>query len=260
MTAQGADCVNVGDSPMAEVRMSAVMTAALLKERTGVEPIVHVSTRDRNLMALQADLMAAHAWGLRNLLCIKGDANALGSSNAKPVWDINALDLMRILRGFNAGRDAAGKQITPATRFYVGAALNPCAGDLAAEVRLAQRKISAGADFFMTQAVFETEPVERMLAALGPSHPPILLGIWPVHSSRQARFLSERITQVPVWVHEAIEKAGDGAEQRGVELAQRLLEAVRPLVQGVYFVPSFGRFTGITELVAAARSLADRRA
>jgi homocysteine S-methyltransferase len=245
---------------MAEVRMSAVMTAAMLKDRAGVEPIVHISTRDRNLMALQADLMAAHAWGLRNILCIKGDPHALGSYNgAKAVWDINALDLMRILKGFNAGHDAIKKQISPATRFYVGAALNPSAPEFETELKLAKNKIRAGTDFFLTQAVFETEPVERMLEGLGPGHPPVIAGIWPVHSTRQASFLNERITQVPAWVCEAIEKAGTNAEQRGLELAQRLLEDLRPLAQGVYFVPSFGRFDGIAELVAAARQLADRR-
>ena len=261
MVELGADCVNVGDSPMAEVRMSAVMTAAMLKDRAGVEPIVHISTRDRNLMALQADLMAAHAWGLRNILCIKGDQHALGSYNgAKAVWDINALDLMRILKGFNEGHDAIKKPISPATRFHVGAALNPSASDFAAELKLAKNKIRAGADFFLSQAVFEAAPVERMLEALGPDHLPVVIGIWPVHSARQAAFLNERITQVPSWVCDAIDKAGNGAEQCGLELAQRLLEDLRPLVQGVYFVPSFGRFDGIGDLVAAARQLADRGA
>jgi homocysteine S-methyltransferase len=265
MRESGVDCVNVGDSPMAEVRMSALATAALIKEKAGVEPIVHFSTRDRNLVALQADLMGAHAWGLRNVLCIKGDPHALGSyGNAKvkpaPVWDINALDLMRILKGFNAGHDAIDKPLSPKANFLVGGALNPVAEDLAAEVRLARNKVRAGVDFFLSQGVFEPEPVERLLEQLGPSHPPIILGVWPVHSLRQANFLNEHIMPVPAWVHERIEKAGADGEQCGIELAHKLIEQVRPLVQGVYFVPSFGRFTGIAELVGAARRLADGRA
>jgi homocysteine S-methyltransferase len=233
----------------------------MIKSRAGVEPIVHISTRDRNLMALQADMMAAHAWGLRNVLCIKGDPHALGSYNgAKAVWDINALDLMRILKGFNEGHDAIKKQISPSTSFYVGAALSPSAPDFEAELKLAKNKVRAGADFFLTQAIFEAEPMERMLEALGAEHPPVIAGIWPVHSARQAAFLNEQITTVPAWVSDAIDKAGNGAEQCGFELAQRLLEDVRPLVQGVYFVPSFGRFDGIGDLVVAARQLADRGA
>jgi len=254
----GADCVNVGDSPMAEVRMSAIAMASLLRERTGLDPIVHCSTRDRNVMALQADLMGAHALGLRNVLCIKGDPHALGSySTATAVWDVNALGLMRILKGFNAGHDAIDNPVRPATRFFVGAAVNPVAEDIEAEVKLLRRKVTAGADFALSQAVFEVEAVERFLERLKDPPLPIILGIWPIHSARQAAFLNERVIPVPARIAEAIERAGDGGEQRGLELASRLVERVRPLVQGVYFIPSFGRYEGIIELTAAARALAE---
>ena len=255
----GADCINVGDSPMAETRMSAIAVGALMKQ-AGIEPIVHVSTRDRNLMALQSDLLGAHAWGLRNFLCIKGDNHALGAygDKVKPVWNINALDLMRLLKGFNAGHDAIDKPVGTGARFHVGAALNPCAADLEAEVKLARNKIRAGADFFLTQAVFDAATIERVLELLGPSHPPIIMGVWPLHSERQCDFLEENhISSIPPHVRAAIEGAGGGAEQQGLELAQKLVESVRHLVQGVYFVPSFGRTTGIGELVVAARRLAD---
>jgi homocysteine S-methyltransferase len=260
MKALGADCINVGDSPMAEARMSAIATAALMKQRAEVEPIVHVSPRDRNLLALQSDLLGAHAWGLRNFLCIKGDAHSLGAygDKVKPVWDINALDLMRVLKGFNAGHDVIEKPVGSGARFHVGAALNPGAADLEAEIKLARNKIRAGADFFLTQAVFDPAAIERALELLGPSHPPIIMGVWPLHSSRQCDFLVEnKISSVPSHVRSAIVEAGDGAEQQGLELAHRLVESVRHLVQGVYFVPSFGRMQGIGELVAAARRLAD---
>ena len=257
MCDSGADCVNVGDSPMAEVRMSAVAMAWLLKERAGMETIVHCSPRDRNIMALQADLMGAHALGLRNFLCIKGDPHALGSyPDAKPVWDVNALGLMRILKGFNAGYDAANKSVQPSTRFFIGAAVNPMAENLREEARLVRRKVEAGAQYLLSQAVFEVEPVERLLEALGPSHPPIILGIWPVHTLRQATFLDEHITPVPVWLRNELEKAGEDGERCGLDEAQRLLEKVQPLVQGIYLIPSFGRFSGIAELVTAARELA----
>lgn len=257
MKESGVDCVNVGDSPMAEVRMSAIAMGSILGQQAGVEVVVHCSPRDRNIMALQADLMGAHALGIRNILCVKGDPHALGSySNAAAVWDVNALGLMRILRGFNQGHDAIDKPVTPATRFFVGAAVNPCAEDVDAEVKLVHRKVNAGAGFMMSQAIFDLEPLERFLEKLGPPPIPIILGLWPIQSARQAAFLNDRIMPVPDAVRAGIERAGAGAAAYGLELTARLLEGVRPMVQGVYFIPSFGRFEGIADLVKMARRLA----
>ncbi len=256
----GADCINVGDSPMAEVRMSAIATASLLRERAGVETIVHFATRDRNLMALQADLMGAHALGIRNVLCIKGDPHALGRyTNAAAVWDVNALGLMRILKGLNAGHDALDNPVRPPTRFFVAAAVNPSAADVKAEVRLVRRKVEAGADFLMSQAVFDATALERFLDALGPPPVPIMVGVWPLHTLKQASFLNERVLPIPSTVLTHMEKAGDDGEKWGREMAQALLERVVPLVQGVYFIPSFGRFAGLAELVTVARTLGDGR-
>ena len=145
------------------------------------------------------------------------------------------------------------------TSFFPGAAVNPAADDVAEEAKMVRRKQQAGAEFLLSQAIFEAESLERLLERLGPNHPPIVAGIWPVHSLRQADFLAEYITKVPSWVRDRIEAAGNDAERCGVEMAQELLEKVRPLAQGVYLIPSFGRFSGITELVIAARELADRR-
>lgn len=257
MKASGADFVNVGDSPMAEVRMSAIAMGSILRQRAGVEVVVHCSPRDRNIMALQADLMGAHALGIRNILCVMGDPHALGSyTNAAAVWDVNALGLMRILNGFNAGHDAIDKPVKPVTRFFVGAAVNPSAADVDAEIRLVKRKVAAGAGFLMSQAIFDVEPLERFLEKLGDPPIPIILGMWPIQSARQALFLNERVIPVPEWVRLEIDKAGDGAAERGLEMAALLVERVRPLAQGVYFIPSFGRFQGIAELVSLAHGLA----
>src|SRR5581483_9255132 len=198
MAASGADCVNVGDSPMAEVRMSAIAMGSLLKQ-AGLEVIVHCSPRDRNIMALQADLMGAHALGL-----------------------------MRILRGFNQGHDAIDKPVKPATRFFIGAAVNPGAEDVDAEVKLVRRKVNAGANFMMSQAVFDFEALERFLDKLGEPPIPIILGLWPLQSPRQASFLNERIMPVPQAVRDDLDRAGDGAAEIGLEMAARMLEKVRP--------------------------------
>ncbi|HXH21086.1 MAG TPA: bifunctional homocysteine S-methyltransferase/methylenetetrahydrofolate reductase [Dehalococcoidia bacterium] len=256
MKAAGADCVNVGDSPMAEVRMSAIAMGSILRQQAQVEVVVHCSPRDRNIMALQSDLMGAHALGIRNILCVKGDPHALGSyTNAAAVWDVNALGLMRILKGFNAGHDAIDKPVRPATNFFIGAAVNPSAEDVDAEVKLVRRKVNAGAEFMMSQAVFDPGTLERFLAKLGEPPIPIILGLWPIQSARQAAFLNDRIMPVPASLRGQIEKAGDSAGELGLELTARLLEKVRPMVQGVYFIPSFGRFQGIADLVALARRL-----
>ncbi len=253
----GADCVNVGDSPMAEVRMSAIAMGSILRQQADVEVVVHCSPRDRNIMALQSDMMGAHALGIRNILCVMGDPHALGSyNNAAAVWDVNALGLMRILRGFNAGHDAIDKEVKPATHFFVGAAVNPCAQDVDAEVKLVRRKVAAGASFMMSQAVFDAPALERFLEKLGEPPIPIILGLWPIQSLRQATFLNDRIMPVPDSVRREIETAGDGAGERGLEMTAELLERVHSLVQGVYFIPSFGRFQGIAGLVTMARRLA----
>jgi homocysteine S-methyltransferase len=257
MKAHGADCVNVGDSPMAEVRMSAIAMGAILRQQAGVEVVVHCSPRDRNIMALQADLMGAHALGIRNVLCVKGDPHALGSyTNAAAVWDVNALGLMRILRGFNDGHDAIDRPVRPATNFFVGAAVNPSAADVDAEVKLVHRKVNAGAGFMLSQAVFDSGTLERFLEKLREPPIPIILGVWPIQSVRQADFLNERVMPVPSYVREAIQNAGDGAGELGFELAARLLERVQPMVRGVYFIPTFGRFEGVAGLVSMARRLA----
>jgi homocysteine S-methyltransferase len=202
--------------------------------------------------------MGAHALGIRNVLCVKGDPHALGSyTNAAAVWDVNALGLMRILKGFNAGHDAIDKPVKPSTNFFVGAAVNPSADDVDAEVKLVRRKVNAGAEFMLSQAVFDASALDRFLERLGEPPIPIILGLWPIQSVRQADFLNERIMPVPSYVRDAIEQAGDGAGELGFELAARLLERVRPMVRGVYFIPSFGRYEGIAGLVSMARRLAE---
>ncbi len=254
------DFVNVGDSPLAEVRMSAIAMASMLKVKVGLEAVVHCSTRDRNIMALQSDMIGAHALGLRNMLCLKGDPHALGSyTKAAAVWDVNALGLMRILKGMNNGHDALDNEIRPVAQFFIAGAVNPAAVDIDAEVQLFRRKVAAGAEFFVSQAVFEAETIERFLDKLGPDHPPIVLGVWPIHSERQAKFLHQNITPVPVRVRESIEQAGSGAEQRGLEQAHELVQQAVEMVQGFYFIPSFGRFGGTEELVVAARRHAEQR-
>jgi homocysteine S-methyltransferase len=253
MKAAGAECVNVPDTPVGETRMSSIALARLLKTAAGIETIVHFSARDRNRTALQADLIGAHALGLRNIVCLKGDARAAASS-ARPVRELNATDLIRLAGGFNSGFDADGAELPDSSDFLIGAAIDPGAADLEAEVRVARRKVAAGASFFVSQAVFEAGQIERLLEKLGPAPPPILAGVWPLHNPRQALFVHRNIAAVPAWVFDALDKAGARSGQAGLELAGALIEELRPLAQGVYLIPSLRKFERIARLVASVKA------
>src|SRR6185369_13613806 len=168
MSDRGVDCVNIADSPLARIRMSAMSLAALIRARQPrLEIILHFTTRDRNLMGLQSDLLGAHALGVHNILCLKGDPPSLGDyPNATAVFDTDAAGLMNIIRRMNAGTDLAGTSIGANTHFAFGCGVNPTAEDLDAEFEYVKRKLAAGPQFVMTQPVFETECWKRFVDRL----------------------------------------------------------------------------------------------
>jgi methionine synthase I (cobalamin-dependent)/5,10-methylenetetrahydrofolate reductase len=247
----GVDCINVGDSPMARVRMSPITMALLIHQRVGLETIVHLTTRDRNLMALQADLIGAHVLGLRNVLCLRGDPpTGIGYARAVEVRDVSPVGLIRVLRGLNEGVDWAGSTMAQPTSFFIGVAANPTAPSLEAEMKLLRRKVGAGADFIMTQAVYDREALDRFLKKASRLKVPILLGVMPLHSLRHAEFIRNELpgVVVPDEVRERLRQAGDNALAEGVAIARELVEAARGRVQGVYLVPSFNRFDVVADL------------
>jgi len=248
----GVDCINVGDSPMARVRMSPITMALLIHQRVGLETIVHFTTRDRNLMALQADLIGAHILGLRSILCLRGDPpSGSGYARAVGVWDVSPVGLIRVLRGLNEGLDWAGNTMAQPTSFFIGAAANPTAPSLEAELKLLRRKVEAGADFIMTQAVYDREALDRFLKKASRLNVPILLGVMPLHSLRHAEFIRSELSGVvvPDEVRERLRRAGDDALAEGVAIARELVEAAQGRVQGVYLMPSFNRFDVVADLV-----------
>jgi len=253
----GVDCINVGDSPMARVRMSPITMALFVHQRVGVETIVHFTTRDRNLMALQADLIGAHVLGLRNVLCLRGDSpSGSGYARAVGVWDVSPVGLIRVLRGLNEGVDWAGNTMAQPTSFFIGAAANPTAPSLEAELKLLRRKVEAGADFVMTQAMYDREALDRFLKNASRLNVPILLGVMPLHSLRHAEFIRNELpgVVVPDEVRERLRRAGDNALAEGVAIARELVEAARGRVQGVYVVPSFNRFDVVADLVESVKA------
>ncbi len=251
---RGVDAINVADSPMARVRMSAMAAAILIHKQVGIDVILHYTTRDRNLMALQSDLLGAHALGLRNILALTGDPPSLGDyPTATAVYDVNSVGLIRIIKRFNEGFDLAGKSLGDRAYFTVGCALDPSRPDLSAEIRTLRKKLEAGADFIMTQPIYEIETLRRVLERLGEVPVPILVGILPLHSYRHAEFLHNEVPgiTIPDWARERMHRAGSHGIQEGIKMAQEILAQAKDLVQGAYIMPSFGRYEVAAEVLSA---------
>jgi methionine synthase / methylenetetrahydrofolate reductase(NADPH) len=258
LKALGADCINIGDSPMARVRMSAIALSVLIEQRVEIETIIHFTSRDRNLMAIQSDLLGAHALGIRNIIALTGDPPSGGDyARATGVWDVDSIGFIRILKMLNSGTDWAGNSIGKGTDFFVACAANPTADDVELEIDRVRRKIEAGADVLMTQQIYSAEILESFLERLGPIDIPLLVGIMPLQSHRHTEFIHNELAGVfvPEDVRERMRLAGENGVAEGIAQAAELLQACRPLVQGAYLVPSFGRYEVVGELVTLARRL-----
>ncbi len=249
----GADCINIADSPMARVRMSCLALARLIQDHLGIETIIHFTTRDRNLMALQSELLGAHALGIRNILALTGDPLRVGDyPNTTGVWDVDSVGLIGVIRGMNEGHDAAGSSIGARSSFHIGAAFDPnrTGAEAEQEIEKFRRKIEAGAQFVMTQPIYELAPLERFLDRVGTPPVPILLGCIPLHSTRHTEYLHNEVPgiTIPDHVRLRMKQAGDQGHEEGLRLAQELLSETRHLVQGVYLMPSFGRYDVVSRL------------
>lgn len=249
----GVDCINIADSPMARVRMGCMAMARLIQDHLGIETIIHLTTRDRNLMALQSELLGAHALGIRNVLALTGDPVRVGDyPNTTGVWDVDSSGLIQILRGMNEGHDAAGSSIGAHASFHIGCALNLNMTDEETEheIEKYQRKLAAGAHYIMTQPIYEIAPLERFLRRVGTPPIPILLGCIPLHSSRHAEYLHNEVPgiTIPENVRTRMREASEHGHAVGLQLAQELLQEARGMIQGVYLMPSYGRSDVVSEL------------
>jgi len=251
----GVDTIDVADNPMARLRMSPWAMCARIQSEVGMETILHFTTRDRNLVRLQSDLLAVHALGVRNVLVLRGDPPQMGDyPNATAVSDVKPSGLVRLIKDFNQGRDVAGNPIGAPTAFTVGVALNLAAPDLNKEARVLERKVAAGADFICTMPIYEPEALDRFTRITGGLPLPALVGVLPLVSHRHAEFLHNELPgfAVPAWVRERMRLASD-ARVEGIGIAHELVEAIRSRVAGIYLIPSFGRFDAVLELVRLAR-------
>ena len=253
----GADAINIGDSPMARVRMSALALAVEIEREAGIETIIHQTTRDRNLMALQADLLGAHALGVRNVIALTGDPPP-EASQSSAVWDVDAIGFIRILKRLNEGVDVAGNSLGRPTDFFVACAANPTAGDVSIELSRVRAKLDAGADLLMTQPVYDLATIEEFFERLGTIDVPVLLGILPLMSSRHAEFIHNELegVVVPDAIRERMRAAGEAGADAGLEVATEQIEEARglPWVSGVYVMPSFGRYEVAAALVRQIRA------
>jgi homocysteine S-methyltransferase len=253
----GVDCVNIGDSPLAKIRMSCIALAIMVQQQVGLETIIHFTTRDRNLMALQSDLIGAHALGIHNVIALTGDPPRLGDyPNATAVYDIDSIGLIKILKRLNEGRDWAGTSIGTNADFFVACALDMMwASSDPNELERFHRKIEAGADLVMTQPIYDAAILREFLQKHGDKYgtveKPILLGVLPLVSSKHAEFLHNEVPGITLTdqARRRMKDAGERGVEEGIKLAQELLMDAKDFVAGTYLMPSFGRYEVCGELV-----------
>ena len=257
LIAGGVDVVNIADGPRASARMANVAVCARLAGETQVEPILHVCARDRSFLGLIAHLLGAQALGLRNLVIITGDPPKMGDYPfSTPVYDVDSIGLLRIAAGLNAGVDPAGKECEP-TSFVLATGAEPAAHDRDRELRRLEDKKLAGAELVMTQPVYDPRTLERFLDDVGPLGLPIMVGILPLASHRNAEFLHNEVPgmAIPTEYRERMAKVGGGpaARAEGIKIAQEALAAVKHRVAGAYVMPPFNRVDSALAVLEVAR-------
>ncbi len=256
----GANILNLADSPLARMRMSAWAAAYLVQQDVGLETILHFPTRGRNLLRIQGDLLAAHDMGIRNLFVAMGDPTRIGDfPEAMDSYDIVPTGLMQLItQQFNAGVDKSGNRIDQATSFVAGCALSLTPKDVEREMILLRKKVRNGAGFALTQPVFDAAAARNFIntyeTRYGEPIIPILAGIKLLHNGRNADFLHNEVPGmiIPEAYRQRMH-AADNPQQTGVRIAQEMMEEIRPFVQGVYFMPNFGRYDLVADVIGGQR-------
>ncbi|HUD13544.1 MAG TPA: bifunctional homocysteine S-methyltransferase/methylenetetrahydrofolate reductase [Terracidiphilus sp.] len=252
----GVHAINVPDSPRASARMSAQSLCIQIQQHTGIETVLHYTCRDRNILSIQSDLLGASSIGLKNILCLTGDPPKLGNyPDATAVFDVDAIGLVNIVRRLNHGLDIGANSIGASTNLTIGVAANPGVPDIENELRRFKYKVEAGAEYAITQPVFDLRLLEIFLERIKDHRIPVIAGIWPLTSLRNAEFMKNDLrVSMPeeIMLRMAQCDTPDAARREGVLIAQEMLEAVRPFVQGVQVSAPFGRYTVAAEVIASA--------
>ncbi len=230
--------VNVTDNTAAVVRAGSLPVCRLLYE-LGHDPVMQLTCRDRNRIAMQSDLMGAHMLGIRNILCLTGDYPTVGDhKEAKPVYDLDSVQVMQMVQGLNKGHDLAGHKLDGSTAFTIGAAVTPEADPLGPMLAKFEVKVKAGAQFFQTQAVFHPEQFANFMKAVRPYKVKVLAGILVLRNHKMAEFMNAHIPgiSVPNEMIDELKAAGEKAEDVGVDIAVRTIKAVQPYCDGVHIM------------------------
>lgn len=254
LVSAGADIINIADGPRATARMSNLALAVQMQNELGIEPLLHVCARDRNLLGLTSHLLGAHALGVRNLVLITGDPPKLGDyPDATAVYDVDSIGLIRMADDFNRGFDPAGKTLGERTSFVIATGVEPAAKDFEREMQRLRRKVAAGADLVMTQPVYDPAHLDRFLEATADINLKVLVGILPLSSSKNAEFLHKEVPgmQIPDAIRERMRKAGKGddARREGIAIACEALSALRERVAGAYIMPPLGKYDMAAEII-----------
>ena len=251
----GIDCVNVPDGPRASARLSAQVTCQLIQEQTGMEAVLHFCCRDRNILSIQSELLGAHLVGIRDLICITGDPPSSGIyPGATPVFDVDSIGLCTIVNNLNRGLDLGGNPMGSQTALLLGVGANPGAYNLEDELRRFEAKVKAGAEYAVTQPVFDLDLLEAFLKRTAEFGIPVIAGIWPLTSFRNAEFMvNELRVPVPEGYMERMRRAesAEAAGAEGVAIAREMVQRVRPLVAGVQLSAPFGRYQTAIDVAQA---------
>ena len=254
----GIDAINIPDSPRASPRMSNQALCLLIQQQVGIETVLHYSCRDRNVLGIQSELLGGYAIGIRNLICITGDPPKMGNyPDATAVFDVDAIGLVNIIRNLNQGLDIGSNPMGNATAFVIGVGANPGAPNLDEEVRRFEYKVEAGAEYAVTQPVFDLKLLETFLRRIEHCRIPVLAGIWPLVSVRNAEFMKNELrVSVPDSILSRMACAAntEAARAEGVAIARDMLIAVRNEVQGAQISAPLGKYSSAADVLEALGS------
>jgi homocysteine S-methyltransferase len=249
----GVDAINVPDSPRASARMSAQSLCVQIQQNVGIETILHYTCRDRNVLSIQSDLLGASSIGLKNVLCLTGDPPKMGNyPDATAVFDVDAIGLVNIVRNLNCGLDIGKNSIGESTGFTVAVAANPGVPDIDQEVRRFAYKVEAGAEYAITQPVFDLRLLEAFLKRIEAFRIPVIAGIWPLTNLRNAEFMKNDLrVSMPeeIMARMAAAASPEAARAEGVKIAQEMLAEARPMVQGVQVSAPFGKYAAAAQVL-----------
>ena len=254
----GIDCINVPDGPRASARLSNQVTCQLIQQEAHIEAVMHFCCRDRNILGIQSELLGAHTVGVRNLICITGDPPRMGTyPDATAVFDVDAIGLTNIVNNLNHGLDIGGNPMGSQTALLIGVGANPGALNMDEEIRRMEWKAQAGAEYIVTQPVFDLDLLEQFLKRTEHLKLPVICGVWPLTSYRNAEFMvNELRVPVPEPFMKRMLKADNAEKARheGVAIGREMVERARKLVQGVQLSAPFGRYSMAIEVAEAIGS------